>query len=267
MGNKKIFLSHIHEERELAVLFKRAIEDEFSGFVEVFVSSDGVSIPAGANFLKRIEDGLVECIAAIYLISPLSVNRNWINFELGCVWIRNSLSVRANGPEVPALPICHSGIKPSQLPKPIDNLNAIEGNQSSRLEFAFKSIQSAVGGRGVLRTDFDELARKVIEFERGYTKLKAVAEILYLLDLYELKFKLYCEALSGSEVVVDLDFVSSDVLKKVRNLSMGMSSEISVKAAPGSSLAYHTETLETGQKCNLYVARSLALEVLASCNK
>ncbi len=26
------------------------------------VSSDGTSIPAGANFLKRIEDGLIECI-------------------------------------------------------------------------------------------------------------------------------------------------------------------------------------------------------------
>jgi len=62
MSNHQIFLSHIHEEKELAILIKDAIEAEFSGFVEVFVSSDGTSIPAGSNFLKRIEDGLVNCI-------------------------------------------------------------------------------------------------------------------------------------------------------------------------------------------------------------
>ena len=76
MTNKLIFLSHIHEEKELALLLKQAIENEFSGFVDVFVSSDGVSIPAGANFLKKIEAGLVACIGAIYLISPTSVRRN-----------------------------------------------------------------------------------------------------------------------------------------------------------------------------------------------
>ncbi|PTP70076.1 hypothetical protein CWO23_12785, partial [Vibrio splendidus] len=94
MNSHQLFLSHIHEERDLAVLIKTAIEEEFSGFVEVFVSSDGTSIPAGSNFLKRIEDGLVNCIGALYLISPVSVKRNWINFELGAVWIRNAISIR-----------------------------------------------------------------------------------------------------------------------------------------------------------------------------
>lgn len=35
----KFFLSHIHEEKEMALLMKSAVESEFSGFVEVFVSS------------------------------------------------------------------------------------------------------------------------------------------------------------------------------------------------------------------------------------
>ena len=135
--SKTIFLSHIHEDRELAVLINDAPEEEFSGFVSVFVSSDGVSIPAGANFLMRIEDGLVECIGALYLISPASVRRNWINFELGAVWIRNALSIRAGGAEVPAIPICHSGICPGVLPAPLNNLNGISANQSSQLEVAF----------------------------------------------------------------------------------------------------------------------------------
>ena len=50
MKNHQIFLSHIHEEKELAIIIKDAIEEEFSGFVEVFVSSDGMSLPSGSNF-------------------------------------------------------------------------------------------------------------------------------------------------------------------------------------------------------------------------
>lgn len=105
MAEKEIFLLHIHEESALARLIKQALEDEFSGFVDVFVSSDGTSIPAGSNFLKRIEDGLVGCIGAIYLISPASVKRNWINFELGAVWARNIMNLRDGKPEIPTLPV------------------------------------------------------------------------------------------------------------------------------------------------------------------
>jgi hypothetical protein len=33
MSNHQIFLSHIHEEKELAILIKDAIEAEFSGLL------------------------------------------------------------------------------------------------------------------------------------------------------------------------------------------------------------------------------------------
>lgn len=169
MANKIVFLSHIHEERELAEHIKDAIENEFSGFIDVFVSSDGVSIPAGANFLRRIEDGLVNCTGAIYLISPESVNRNWINFELGAVWIRNAISQRNGDTEIPAIPMCHSGIEPSGLPSPINNLNAVRANEAAGLRFALTSLQTAVGGRGTLKTDIDALIAKVLKFESYYT--------------------------------------------------------------------------------------------------
>jgi hypothetical protein len=169
MAEKLLFLSHIHEERNLALLIQDALDAEFSGFVRVFVSSDGKSISAGSNFLKRIEDELASCIGAIYLISPASVKRNWINFELGAVWIRNVLNVREGKPEIPTLPVCHSGLTPGELPSPLNNLNGVAANEASELEFAFRSLQTAVGGRGVLRTDFRSLAEKIITLEKEYT--------------------------------------------------------------------------------------------------
>lgn len=169
MTKPTLFLSHIHEEEELANLIKEAIEEEFSGFIDVFVSSDGVSIPAGSNILKKIEKGLIGCTAALYLISPISVKKNWINFELGAVWIRSVLNLNNDENEIPTIPICHSGIVPSQLPQPINNLNAIQANLASQLESAFKSLQQAFGGRGKLKTDFDLLKDKIVTIEKKYT--------------------------------------------------------------------------------------------------
>lgn len=172
-----IFLSHIHEEKELALIIQQAIEEEFSGFVTVFVSSDGKTIPAGSNFLRRIEKGLVECVGAIYLISPVSVKRNWINFELGAVWIRNHVNELNQGVEIPVIPICHSGIRPSELPMPLTNLNSVISTDSIHLKSVFESIQTAVGGRGKLKTDFEELSKSIYMFEQKYTIGKNVVKM------------------------------------------------------------------------------------------
>ena len=217
MTNRLIFLSHIHEEKALASLIKQAIEDEFSGFVEVFVSSDGTSFPVGTNFLKRIEDALVNCIGAIYLISPVSVKRNWINFELGAVWIRNVMNQGSGKVEIPILPVCHSGITPEQLPQPLNNLNAINANLSSQLEFAFLSLQRAVGGKGKLKTDFDALVTSIVNIEFEYTLVSKIKEMFNILSWPKNEMQnliKYCEQQSEQKTLVDiihLDFGEVDM--------------------------------------------------------
>ena len=81
------------------------------------------------------------------------------------------------------MPFCHFGSEPSTLPQPLNNLNAISISQSSQLETAFRSIQSAVGGRGNLKTDFDKLSAETLSFIKSYTvgaKLKEVLDIMSL---------------------------------------------------------------------------------------
>lgn len=223
MNNKQLFLSHIHEEKELAIIIKESIEEEFAGFVDVFVSSDGTSIPAGSNFLNRIESGLVNCIGALYLISPTSVKRNWINFELGAVWIRNAISIRSAGNEIPALPLCHSGMIPEKLPQPIVNLNAIIANQASQLENAFRSVQAAVGGRGKLRTDFDALAQKVAGFERVYTFGSTYVDFLLTTGADVKSLIKHCEDLpeDTAQISLDFGFVSNETMNKIKALEKG----------------------------------------------
>jgi hypothetical protein len=217
MADKLIFLSHIREESALARLVKKALEDEFSGFVDVFVSSDGTSIPAGSNFLKRIEDGLVGCIGAIYLISPSSVKRNWINFELGAVWVRNIMNLRDGKSEIPTLPVCHSGLTPGGLPAPLNNLNGIVANQASQLEFAFRSLQAAVGGRGSLKTDFDALAAQIIAFEQQYTLGANLTKMLSLLGGDKHLLVQHCEQQTpGTRTTIDCGFVETSNVQAIK---------------------------------------------------
>lgn len=217
MVEKLIFLSHIHEESALARLVKQALEEEFSGFVEVFVSSDGTSIPAGSNFLKRIEDGLVGCIGAIYLISPTSVQRNWINFELGAVWVRNVINLRDGRPDIPTLPVCHSGLTPRELPAPLNNLNGVSANRASQLEFAFKSLQAAVGGRGALKTNFDALATQIIAIEQQYTLGANLKKMLSLLGGDKRLLVAHCEQQpQDAQTTVDCGFIETNSVQAIK---------------------------------------------------
>lgn len=222
MTTKVVFLSHIHEEKPLAVMVKAALEDEFSGFVDVFVSSDGTSIPAGANFLKRIEDGLLACVGALYLISPASAQRHWVSFELGAVWVRNATGLRTNNVEIPILPLCHSGMVPADLPAPLNNLNASSANQSSDLELAFRSLQAAVGGKGRLKTDFQALATRVASFESEYTLGASLAQMFNVLKADVRSFVAHCEHLDPrSNAVINADIVPDQEVRELTALAKG----------------------------------------------
>ena len=260
MNNHQLFLSHIHEEKELAVLIKNAIEDEFSGFVDVFVSSDGTSIPAGSNFLKRIEDGLVNCIGALYLISPISVKRNWINFELGAIWIRNAMNIRTGQKEIPNLPLCHSDMIPSSLPQPIGNLNAIVANQASQLEFAFRSIQTAVGGRGVLKTNFDTLAQNILDFEREYTLGSAVVTFLKSLGCNMKTLIQHCEALPpGVLTTLELGFIPTELIQKIQDYQNNQLSGVINLTTKNPGTSFYEYGAVNGAEASVVIDVSLVL--------
>lgn len=242
MSKGTIFLSHIHEEHELAQLIKTAVENEFSGFIDVFVSSDGVSIPAGANFLKRIDDALCRCIGAVYLISPTSVKRNWISFELGAVWIRNALDTRAGKPEIPAIPMCHSGIMPATLPTPLNNLNAISANQSSQLESAFQSLQATAGGKGPLRTNFDTLAASVTALEHKYTLGSSLRAALLLVAPDVTPVIAHCvQQRPGTRTTIHCGFLETATVQRLKQMEASqLAGHISVSvSSPGIAFGDH----------------------------
>src|SRR5450432_3071688 len=105
MNKIQAFISHASGESELATLFKNRIEADFLGLVEVFVSSDGTGLVAGTKWLEDVTARLREAEFYIVLCSQNSVDRPWINIELGAAVARNK----------PVVPICHTDLKKGQL--------------------------------------------------------------------------------------------------------------------------------------------------------
>jgi hypothetical protein len=155
---KIIFISHITEEKEIAIAFKELIEESFLGMIEVFVSSDSQSIAMGQKWLDGITKSLKECSIEIILCSPKSIQRPWINFEAGAGWIR----------DISVIPLCHSGMKPSNLPMPLNLLQATTANEVSSLKLIFPVIANAIGAK-TPNINFQNFIDKVNEFEIKYT--------------------------------------------------------------------------------------------------
>ncbi len=153
-----VFISHITEEKEIAVAFKVLIESSFLGMLDVFVSSDDDSIHMGQKWLDRISSGLKTCAIEIVLCSPKSILRPWINFEAGAGWVR----------DIPVIPLCHSGIEPAKLPMPLNLLQAAKANEVSSLKLILPVLAQAIGAK-TPNIDFSEFVSKVAEFEIRYT--------------------------------------------------------------------------------------------------
>jgi len=79
----KIFLSHIHEDKDLAGSLKHELERLYLGAIEIFVSSDDADIRGGDKWLEVIVERLKAAELILVLATTESISRPWINFEAG----------------------------------------------------------------------------------------------------------------------------------------------------------------------------------------
>ncbi len=170
MSKPTIFLSHITEERDLAVVFKSQIENSFLGLVNVFQSTDPASVVVGQNWLNNITNALTQCEVILLFCSPESIQRPWINFECGAGW----------GRQIEVVPLCHSGMRPVALPVPISLLQGVQANQANELQQIFDLIAKKLGASAP-KIDIAHIAKSVSEFENHYmitsVVTRGVAEI------------------------------------------------------------------------------------------
>ena len=197
-----IFISHIVEEKEVAIAFKELIENSFLGMVEVFVSSDEESIQMGQKWLERITKALKTCTIKVIICSPKSVNKPWINFEAGAGWIR----------DISIIPLCHSGMIPSKLPVPLNMLQAGVATEVSSLKLIFSVIANVLGAKEP-KVDFSEFINKITEFESVYTFWDNLNRIFG--EIHRISSQIINELKSKQEIVIFLTELQTVMLESI----------------------------------------------------
>ena len=164
MSKPLVFISHLVAEKAIALKLKEIVGEAFMGMIDVFVSSDPNSNAMGGEWLDGITDGLKKCSVELVLASPKSITRPWINFEAGAGWVR----------DIPVIPICHSGMKPSKLPAPLNSLQGGLATESDQMQDVFNVLADALKCD---RRDFDftKFIKAVKDYE-AESKALMVAE-------------------------------------------------------------------------------------------
>jgi len=125
-----IFISHIHEDAQIAHCLKTFLDEAFLGFFKIFVSSDGASIRAGDNWSSSIEQALTETDLVLAIITEDAKDRRWIYFECGGAYFARKRVV----------PICCRRFAISALSAPLSWLQAIDGADSESVRGLIAAI-------------------------------------------------------------------------------------------------------------------------------
>lgn len=83
MQKPTIFFSHSSQDRHALVKLKDLFIAKTGGSIEVFLSSDGQSIPFGRNWVHSVEQALNQAKLMLAFVTSNSLRSNWMYFETG----------------------------------------------------------------------------------------------------------------------------------------------------------------------------------------
>jgi TIR domain len=163
MKKLSIFLSHITVESTLADALRNRLVHDFIGLIEVFESSDRLSIPAGSKWLSEVTDALKRANLHLILCSQEATRRPWIQFEAGAAHLHG----------VRIIPLCHSGLTCAQLPVPLSEYEGVQLSEPEGLTALYQAIAEALGS-GIPEIDFKTFGRTLASIEEGYMNQRSL---------------------------------------------------------------------------------------------
>lgn len=83
MSKPTLFFSHSSKDKEIVLSIKNKLDIATGGVMEIFMSSDGQSIPFGTNWIHKIEEGLQAAKIMFVFVTQNSISSGWIYFEAG----------------------------------------------------------------------------------------------------------------------------------------------------------------------------------------
>jgi hypothetical protein len=153
----KIFISHIQEEFQVALVLKKWIELAFPDHCEVMVSTNPENIPTVSRYLEKNEQAFLDVKAVIILCSPVSIQTPWIPFEAGCAWMR----------KINIIPVCHGGLPPAELPQPLAVFQGFDLNQKDFGQKLFFILSQELGVSKLPAIQYREMREEIKQIQES----------------------------------------------------------------------------------------------------
>ncbi len=199
-----IFVSHASTDGEFANAVKQEIEKVFANGVSVFSTSSPGAIGVGHDWLSEIERRLENANAVIAIVTPVSIERPWLWFEVGATWSRG----RQN--QLRIYPLCAPEIDLGRLPSPLDRLQALSMGKAPDLKLLFQGLIDQFGFGKIGNFRASNITARIPKYKT--VKIKEIDLNDY--TLYSGKYSGY----SDEELmeVLDTEFLSPDEHKFVQ---------------------------------------------------
>ena len=143
----RVFVSHAAVDAALALALANEIRRR--SHLEVFVASQPGQIRTGDKWMQAIESKLQTGDTYLVLLTPRSIERPWVWFEVGSVWFAQRR----------ILPVAASGLRPSDIPYPLGSRQVLDLSSTADIHQLFQD----------LRIDLDERDAELLTETLGKT--------------------------------------------------------------------------------------------------
>ena len=182
MDKPTIFFSHSSVDSSTILPIKNKISAITANVLDIFMSSDGQSIPFGHNWVHKIEEGLNNAQIMFVFVTPTSINSAWIYFEAGFAYSKN----------IEVIPV-GIGVNIGQLKAP---LNLLQG-------FDITSADSLNNFVTVINRKFDlkfSEAFTEADFKTVFNSITKASLSLKLSDIFtHAKYEMYSQYSDSSD--------------------------------------------------------------------
>ena len=248
MNKPTLFFSHSSKDKDMIVAIKDKIVKYTGNTLDIFVSSDGESIPFGRNWIHKIEDGLKNAKIMFVFVTENSISTGWIYFEAGFAYSQG----------IQVIPV-GIGINIGALKAP---LNLLQGFNITSFE-SFNNFISIINKS--FEYDFSECFT-----DRDYIEIMELAGFASLSVpmfhevICSIKSELYSEYRTPDSKVITNDLCSffdkiisyleeKEISLAVKNLQGQGAKELSVKGIIIAYLPDSTSTQQNSQKTTMKI--------------
>lgn len=154
-----LFISHATSDGEFANAVKQEIEKVFANGINVFCTSSPGAISVGVDWLSDIEQKLGVAQAVIAIIRPVSIERPWLWFEIGATWSKGRSG------DCKIYPVCAPEIELSNLPSPLDRLQALSMGKAADLKLLFDALISQFGFGKISSFHATNITRRIPKYK------------------------------------------------------------------------------------------------------